>query len=389
MNSFSVLPVKLDIYAIFIFLGVVQGLFLSFFFLRKSASAANRMLGVLVLGMTAINTEIFLCYSRYIVRLIHLVDFSEPCNFLLGPAFFLYIRYRIFPENKTTRKPLLHFIPFAVYACYSICFFRQIAEYKYNAFLSAYFPGEPHITVMEIGRSDPLLLKEWINEITLVHFLIYLGAALLIVGKGFKKAGLPFLSTADKPLLRARNLSLFSLLYLLFLFWIKTSFREDLGDHVLAAAISVFIYSISFWVMKQSLFFSEDSWSQTRKYEKSSLSEEMMEQVIKRLPVMMEAEKPFLESSFSLPTLAKKTGVSTHHLSQILNDRLKKSFFEFTATYRIEEAKKIILAPHYDHFKMEKIAEAVGYNSKSAFNKAFKQQVGVTPSQFKERNRKG
>jgi AraC-like DNA-binding protein len=102
----------------------------------------------------------------------------------------------------------------------------------------------------------------------------------------------------------------------------------------------------------------------------------------------MEEKKPFLESSFSLPGLARKIHASPHHLSQILNDCLKKNFFEYTAEYRIREAQEILRNPRYNHIMMEEIAERVGYNSKSAFNTAFKKQTGLTPSQFKEQSQK-
>jgi AraC-like DNA-binding protein len=53
------------------------------------------------------------------------------------------------------------------------------------------------------------------------------------------------------------------------------------------------------------------------------------------------------------------------------------------AGYRIEEAKKLVLSENHD-ITIEELAEKVGYNSKSAFNKAFKKHTGQTPSQFKE-----
>ena len=106
------------------------------------------------------------------------------------------------------------------------------------------------------------------------------------------------------------------------------------------------------------------------------------------LEQVMKDEKPFLENSFSLPFLAKRINTSSHYLSQVLNDCLKKNFFEYTAEYRIKEAQKILFNPQYNHIMMEEIAEEVGYNSKSAFNKAFKKQTGLTPSEFREQYQK-
>ena len=55
------------------------------------------------------------------------------------------------------------------------------------------------------------------------------------------------------------------------------------------------------------------------------------------------------------------------------------------ATYRIEEAQRI-LANAGQHLKIEEIAEMVGYNSKSAFNPAFKKITQQTPSQYRKKS---
>jgi AraC-like DNA-binding protein len=70
-----------------------------------------------------------------------------------------------------------------------------------------------------------------------------------------------------------------------------------------------------------------------------------------------------------------------HVLSQAINDGLKKSFFEMTAEYRIDEAKRLL--KEKPNFKVEEIAESVGYNSKSSFNTAFKKITGQTPSEWR------
>jgi AraC-like DNA-binding protein len=102
-----------------------------------------------------------------------------------------------------------------------------------------------------------------------------------------------------------------------------------------------------------------------------------------KLDEVMNTEKPFLNDSFSLPGLAKMLAVSPHHLSQILNEKLGQSFFDYTASYRIKEAQQLLLAPEHAHIKIEEIAGMVGYNSKSAFNTSFKKIVGLTPSQYR------
>ena len=71
-------------------------------------------------------------------------------------------------------------------------------------------------------------------------------------------------------------------------------------------------------------------------------------------------------------------------LSQIINERLNKNFFELVNAHRIKEAKKRLLDPDAEPLTILAIAFEVGFNSKSAFNAAFKKYTRMTPTQFRE-----
>ena len=78
--------------------------------------------------------------------------------------------------------------------------------------------------------------------------------------------------------------------------------------------------------------------------------------------------------------------VPQHHLSQILNEKLNQNFFDFVNNYRIQEAKKLLVSPDGGLLTILAIAEEVGFNSKSAFNNAFKKVTNTTPSEFRKNN---
>jgi AraC-like DNA-binding protein len=86
----------------------------------------------------------------------------------------------------------------------------------------------------------------------------------------------------------------------------------------------------------------------------------------------------------SLSELAKKIGESPHHVSQVINEKLNVSFFELLASYRVEEAKRLLSDDKNNKLTVEEISEMVGYNSKTAFNNAFKKLSGKTPSEFRK-----
>jgi AraC-like DNA-binding protein len=82
--------------------------------------------------------------------------------------------------------------------------------------------------------------------------------------------------------------------------------------------------------------------------------------------------------------LAKQINESSHHVSQVINEKLNKNFFELLASYRVEHAKKLIIKDKDSKLTVEELAELVGYNSKSSFNNAFKTITSQTPSEFRK-----
>jgi AraC-like DNA-binding protein/tetratricopeptide (TPR) repeat protein len=101
-----------------------------------------------------------------------------------------------------------------------------------------------------------------------------------------------------------------------------------------------------------------------------------------RLKDLMINEKIYLNPAVSQSLVAKMLSTNTAYLSNIINDQLSSNFSNYINQYRIEEAKKMILDNRQNILTFEGIAQSVGFNSKSAFNKAFKKFTGKTPSQF-------
>ncbi|MCU0285813.1 MAG: helix-turn-helix domain-containing protein [Acidobacteria bacterium] len=123
------------------------------------------------------------------------------------------------------------------------------------------------------------------------------------------------------------------------------------------------------------------------KYKTSALLPETVEEVLPRLIQLMEKEKVFLKADINLKSLAQRLNVHYNYLSQIINEKLNHSFNDFINSYRIEEAKKKLLAPGENDKTILDIAYDTGFYSKSVFNTAFKKFTGMTPSEFKKINK--
>jgi AraC-like DNA-binding protein len=365
------------------FLGIVQALFLGYFFIfsKKGNRQANVCLGLLLLGFVCSMTEILLCYTNLMFKMVWLIDFAEPTNFLFAPLFYLYVRITL---NKPFKKSdWFHFLPFLLYLIYkSVVFFPADYPEKYNAYISAYYPELPHLpTPTGMWNNTVYRISDYTNELFLISMIIYSVANIWLLMTTFKEKNLPFFSNQNITLAWARRMSFWFISIMVIFVIFKKTFPHDLGDHLIAAHLTLIIYLISINVIKNSAFFTQEN-KEAKKYEKSSLTFEIQENTLAKIKYLMETEKPFLNDSFSMPTLAKQLSVSPHHLSQILNESLGQSFFDFTAQYRIQEAQKLLT--ENPNVKIEEISEQVGYNSKSAFNSAFKKFTGVSPSQFRK-----
>jgi ligand-binding sensor domain-containing protein/AraC-like DNA-binding protein len=121
-----------------------------------------------------------------------------------------------------------------------------------------------------------------------------------------------------------------------------------------------------------------------RKYKDSSLEPESVERCMKQLLYVMDIEKIYKNDNLSLQSLAKKISISSHILSQIINEQLNKNFSDFVNNYRIEDAKKMLQEAD-EETSILHICYEVGFNSKSAFYRAFKKFTKMTPSQYQKK----
>jgi AraC-like DNA-binding protein len=230
------------------------------------------------------------------------------------------------------------------------------------------------------------MFKEFINEMTILQFTIYALISLTSLHRAYRHNGLSFFSRTNQLLVNLRNSIIFIFLTLLLFIVVKMSFIEDLGDYLSASFLSFIIYYHSFTIIKRSFSESDRAEQSKTKYLKSSLSKEKKDQILHKLEIYMNSDKPYQNSSVSLSLMAKQLAVSPHHLSQTINNCLHKNFYKYLSDYRIKDAKYMLSQSDFTHLTIEEIAIQVGYNSKSAFNNAFKKLTGMTPSHYRENN---
>jgi AraC-like DNA-binding protein len=115
---------------------------------------------------------------------------------------------------------------------------------------------------------------------------------------------------------------------------------------------------------------------------KTPNSENFTDEDYEKLIRQMENIKPYLDIDLNLLALAKQTGFKSRDLSQMINQKSGKNFFDFVNAFRIKEFKHRVRQPENSNFTLLSIAYDCGFNSKATFNRVFKNHTGYTPSEF-------
>ncbi|MBD0254083.1 MAG: helix-turn-helix transcriptional regulator [Cytophagales bacterium] len=382
----------LDWLAIINLLGVVQGLFLAVIFLsmRRGNRPANRLLGLLLLSMALLITDLFLSYTNYILYVPALINTTEAVAFWIGPMLYFYTRTLVGPPLHW-RRDWLHLLPGLVQVVSRIPFYLQSNAYKIRDTMGAF-----HRDLPEALRVPPepilwypdfkLLEGVGLDVLSFSSLFFYHVLVFRLIGRHTRRRGEPFWNASDVALRALPRLMALFLVFLVAAVGFTFTSEDDLGDIYIATASSVIFYGITFYFLTHpELLHAGKPEAVRKKYEKSSLAPEVAGSMKERLLGCMESEKPYLDSELTLAQLAEKLRTSTHHLSQLVNEGLGVNFADFVNQYRIEAVKGKLRDPAYGHLKIEEIAYQTGFNSKSTFQAAFKKFAGVTPSEYRKK----
>ncbi len=116
------------------------------------------------------------------------------------------------------------------------------------------------------------------------------------------------------------------------------------------------------------------------KYQDKKLPPELAKTLAEQLATTLQQPKVYQNPDLKLADLAQEMGISSHQLSQLLNDNLQKTFASYLHEFRI--AKACELLAQNTPLKTEAIGYEVGYQSKSTFFAAFKKITGRTPAAY-------
>lgn len=93
----------------------------------------------------------------------------------------------------------------------------------------------------------------------------------------------------------------------------------------------------------------------------------------------------FIRDNYSkditLSEAANLVGVTPEYLSKLFNQKININYVVFLRNFRISIAKRMLLSGKY---RIQEVAEQVGFKDPKYFNKVFKSVCGISPSEYKK-----
>jgi len=369
------MSISLTFYSTPLWFGFIQGWIyagLLWYRSRQNGRLSDVLLGLVLVGMTFSIWEYMLGFSGIDILWDELEFLPRGFGFAFPPLWYFYFKSQIDSRFRFSRKDVWHFVPFLMHTAYHVLVYAMGREFVRHWEQNVHGPyGIGHIEFM-IGvilqiyyfyRSLKLYqhyrawTKTQFSDIEVVSFKWYRNF-LIVLALGLLADWLHILVDA-----------IFDL-----------SFEQDWWDNLLMVFL-IYYVSIAGYAQAQptrQVAFKD-------KPEPKPIIEEWQPDYSDwkvKIDRLMQENQPYLQPELTLADLARQLKTNASILSGVINSVYKKNFNDFVNEYRVEEFKKQIQNPQNKHLTLLAVAFNCGFNSKSTFNRAFKNATGFTPKAF-------
>jgi AraC-like DNA-binding protein len=362
-----------------------NAIFFSVLLFQKKSKALHDNILIFWLVYLGFYTGVYGLFSNELFTHFPILSASFISLLLLhGPFLYFYIFSLVTNADKLNSKNLLHFTPFVLFNLYLfiVSFFPKVSE-------------RINLDHVESKYESPFLFLIFLILIILSGPVYFVLSTRL-----FRKLDINIFNNFSS----SENINLDWLRKLVYIFGFVWTLLMIVASihHVfqlfswifctdgIALSLSIFIILIGYYGLKQKELFShpdKESYileQKRERYSGSGLKESDAILYIDKLNNYMVTEKPYMNPDLSLPQLAKDVNIPSHYLSQIINENIGLNFFDFINRQRVEDVKIKITDSQYNNLSILGIAFESGFNSKSAFNRVFKNVTGLTPSEYKK-----
>ncbi|MFC4262532.1 helix-turn-helix domain-containing protein [Ferruginibacter yonginensis] len=302
----------------------------------------------------------------------------------IGPLLYLYTQQLIGNKKLSKAAIALHLSPLMAQLSFFVYAFLQNSDNKYNIYINWY---KPFVSPLQ-------------NIGTYVLVAIYVYSALQLI-TNYKKALQNFYADDHKLALRwlQKLLLAFVTYYVLSLIFVLIDFYFKIEGDIFPSDFirCIIIFIIGFFAIKQNSLLQiqqniqsvadvvvetdiPSANNELSSIPSSTTKKEINEALLQEIIALVEKEALYLNENLTVADIGTALGYSARTISHTINNGLQKSFSLFINEYRVQLFKSKKQSGQFEHLSIMGLAYDCGFNSKSSFNRIFKEITGEAPS---------
>jgi AraC-like DNA-binding protein len=368
------------------------------------------LIAVIIFNNYSRNKEIVLLagyiFSICLYSLLHYFNFENdspllvavfykhfsPLFYMVGAFMYLYIRKSIKKEGFL-KIDLLHLIPFLVSLI-------NILPYFFVPFSEKLLFGQEVIENADFTRFTRGNLFYDFSVSAIIRLILFLGysiASAQLLYKSWKNLNPESTPIEKRNLIKwlvFLNITGFvfviSLLFLTIDFYsYKIIEKTEINEFVFTsvAGFTLFLIPIVMFFYPQVVYGVPISLAKTNNNTAEEPKIEIQEDdpvvvLAKRIVEYFEKRKPFKNPDFSMNDLVRYLKEPKPLVYRSLNDVIGEKFTDIRTRYRITHAKKLLASQAKTNITLQEIWTESGFSSKTNFFTSFKEETGMTPTEF-------
>jgi AraC-like DNA-binding protein len=372
------------------FVGVIISFFLAFILIsKKNKSGADNILAVWLLFIGLHLLLFYLFIGKRYIGFPYLLGFELPMPLVHGPFLYLYCA-ALTGQHYKKRLRLLHFLPFIL---------------SYIPFLGFFLlPFSSKILVYQ-NKGDGYV------DILSVLYILFIASGVLYITVSFRLLARHKKNIANQFSYTER-INLAWLRYLLAGIMVIWAVIILGNDEAVYTTVVLYVLFIGYFGIKQVGVFTHqnpvtltaqpilteaagtaidevltyEAKDEIGKYTKSGLGEAAANNIHTQLTQAMETHQWYKNPELSLSKLSQSIGVQPNQLSQVINTKEQKNFYDYINQLRVNEFRQAVAQPQNQKFTLLALAYECGFNSKASFNRNFKKATGQSPTEYLKRS---
>jgi AraC-like DNA-binding protein len=352
---------------------------------RKNKELPHIILAVFFLLLLFVSLRFYA--EHYRIRWLYRISFipEDTIVWFIGPLLMLYIKSLFIESRKLIKRNIHHFVPYFLYL-----FFISIPV------LASIIQGDYVFDYLRFLSENTYLIVV-VRGILLVGYIIY---CQYLFKKYLELIKTNYSSLTNHDFLWIKRL-LTGILLVISLD-IASEFYElafgylkwDAGYITVIAMIVLIVY-LGYHGVNQSkillpnFLINEDGVlegdsNESKSVSNISFSDSELTYLNEKLATVLKNEKPYLDEDLTLTKLADMIDTTDKKLSTFLNQHMRTTFYDLINKERVNAVKEKLQSKAYNKYTLLGVAYESGFKSKTSFNRIFKKETGLSPSEYRK-----